>query len=71
MSLIRPARAPRRDDRYLPHKMLLFVIGAGFGLAGIVSGREWLINIGIVVLVAGVLLRFARDRRPDDTPDGR
>ena len=58
--MFRPSRAPRGADRWLPHKMLLFVIGAGLGVAGILSGRDWLINAGIVVLFIGLLLRFAR-----------
>lgn len=67
MSLFRPARGPRGEDPYLPHKMLLFVTGAAFGITGIVSGREWLINIGIVVLVAGVILRFAKARADNES----
>lgn len=58
MALFRPDRTRRSVDPFLPHKMLLFAIGAGFAIAGIISGRDWLINTGIVVLLIGIVLRL-------------
>ena len=63
MSPFRPSRARRGTDRFLPYKLLLFAAGAGFGMAGILSEREWLINVGIAVLLVGVLLRILASRR--------
>jgi hypothetical protein len=64
MLFLRVSRARRGPDRFLPHKILLFVTGAACAFAGIASGREWLINVGIAVLFVGVLLRLIRARSP-------
>ncbi len=66
-----PAREGRDPTpsqmRWLYPKILLFVTGAAIGLAGMASGREWLVNAGVAVLAVGLLLRFlTRDR--DDVP---
>ncbi|MGH7576814.1 MAG: hypothetical protein ACREM1_17030 [Longimicrobiales bacterium] len=66
MSLFRPDRRHRGHDPYVRHKMLVFVTGAAFALAGIASERDWLVYIGIAVLFIGVLLRLASDRRRQD-----
>jgi hypothetical protein len=63
MSPFRPSRAPRQPDQHLHIKMLLFVFGAGFLLAGIASGRDWLVGIAVAVFAAGVLLRLIGERR--------
>lgn len=65
MALFRVRRDHRAPDRWLAHKMVLFAVGAVIGFAGMITERSWLVNVGIVVLVAGVALRFLA--RPEAT----
>ncbi|MGH7552622.1 MAG: hypothetical protein ACREMQ_06295 [Longimicrobiales bacterium] len=70
MDLFRASRTRRGPDPYLPHKMLIFVIGAALGIAGIASERTWLVNVGIGVLLLGVVLRvIAQRKRNRSSPD--
>ena len=59
-------------DAWLLAKMSLFVIGGAIAILGIGLGRDWLINVAIVVLLIGFLLRFLprRKRPPGDRADG-
>jgi hypothetical protein len=55
---------------------VLFAVGAVLGFAGMITERSWLVNVGIVVLVIGVALRFLgrRDAAVDENDpidDGR
>lgn len=61
---IRPSRSRHGPDPYLNWKMALFAAGAAFGLAGMLAENSLLIGVGIVILAAGFVLRFAR--RGDD-----
>jgi hypothetical protein len=72
MALFRVRRDQRGPDRWLTHKMVLFAIGAVVAFAGMVTERSWLVNIGIVVLVIGVALRFIgrHDVTVDEIDDG-
>lgn len=63
MSFLRPSRERRGPDPYLAHKMLLFAAGAACAFAGIATEREWLVYVGIAVLLVGVLFRLAAQRR--------
>jgi uncharacterized membrane protein YedE/YeeE len=58
MKIFRPSRESRGPDPYLELKIVLFTLGAALGIVGIISGRELLVGIGILVLAIGVLLRF-------------
>lgn len=58
MKIFRPSRKASGSDPFLNLKLILFATGAALGLAGIVSGRELFVGIGILVLAIGVLLRF-------------
>jgi hypothetical protein len=56
----------RRAGRFLEWKVRIFATGAVLGLAGIFLDEE-LLRIGaIVVLTAGVLLRFLPGAKPPD-----
>lgn len=57
--IFRPDRRQRGEDRYLPHKTLIFAVGAALGIAGIAFESGWLVYAAIVVLALGVFLRFA------------
>jgi hypothetical protein len=51
----------RRRDRPVRHlelRVALFGVGAILALVGMATERSWLINVAIVVLVVGVLVRF-------------
>jgi hypothetical protein len=61
--IFRPSRSRAGPDRWVHHKMLLFVLGAALGLTGVALDSTVLVNIGIVVLLVGVLLRFAGRHR--------
>jgi hypothetical protein len=61
--MLRPSRKRRPEDDFFPFKVLLFAVGAGFALAGISAGRDWLVTVGIVALAVGVMLRLVSERR--------
>jgi hypothetical protein len=50
-----PSRSQRGPDPWLPYRTLLFVAGAACGLAGMAFSVGWLVTIGIVLLVLGVV----------------
>lgn len=60
--IFRPDRRSRADDRFLPHKTLIFALGAMLGIAGIAFEIGWIVYAGIAVLALGVILRFASAR---------
>ncbi|HET9982058.1 MAG TPA: hypothetical protein VFQ38_00655 [Longimicrobiales bacterium] len=60
MGLFRPSREPYGPDPYLYWKMLCFTLGAGFGLAAMISGIDWLIFPAVAILAVGIGLRFLR-----------
>lgn len=45
-------------SRHLEWRIRLFGAGAILGLVGMWGDQPWLVNVGIAVLAAGVLLRF-------------
>ena len=58
-------------DRFLDLKIALLLAGAVFGIVGMVRENRTLITIAMVIVAAGILLRFLRPRPPqDDTPQG-
>jgi hypothetical protein len=63
--MFRISRDPQ-DERFLQLKALLFVLGAGVGVAGMATDRMWLVNIGIAILAAGFILRLIKQRRDDE-----
>jgi uncharacterized membrane protein YjjP (DUF1212 family) len=62
MGLFRTSREHRGPDPYQRWKLVIFALGAAFGLAGIGTGRDWMILSAIGILAVGVLLRFLRKR---------
>ena len=57
-----------RNDRFLELKALLLVIGAGLGLAGMATQREWLVWAAIVVVASALVLRLI-GRRSNEQED--
>jgi hypothetical protein len=69
-------REPREPTpaqlRWVYPKIIIFVLGASLGLAGIASGIEWLVTAGVIVLAAGIILRLAgsrADRKAESAED--
>jgi hypothetical protein len=60
--IFRPDRDRRGVDRDLDVKMLIFVVGAALGIAGMARGIDWLVYAAIVVLGLGALLRLLSRR---------
>lgn len=68
-----------RAGRYLEWKVAIFVVGGTLAMGGIYLDERWLTGVALVVLVAGMFLRFLPRRSdgseadagsPDeDTPD--
>ncbi len=58
--MLRPSRTPptELDMRWFYARVLMFVTGAGIGIAGMASGRELLVNIGIVILAIALIMRM-------------
>lgn len=56
----------KRGGTYLQWRARLLGIGAVLALVGIATGREWVINVAIGVLVLGFGLRFLEGR---DVPE--
>lgn len=52
--------------RFFVVKTFLFVLGASLGIAGMVSQRDWLVVIAIVVLAIGVIFRLIDKRIRDN-----
>ncbi len=50
--------------RILEWRVRLFGIGAVLGLAGIFLEASWLVTVALVVLFAGVAVRFTPDPEP-------
>jgi hypothetical protein len=51
-------RRRERPVRHLEWRVRLFGAGAIMAIVGIATEQNWLINVAIAVLAAGVLLRF-------------
>ncbi len=64
MGLFRTPRDTQANNRFFYPKVILFAIGGGVGLAGMLSGRDWMVVIAIIVLGIGVVLRFLGRRDP-------
>ena len=65
MALFRPGRARRGEDPHQSTKILIFALGAAAGLAGIATGRDWLVTTGILILAIGVALRVVGARNEE------
>jgi hypothetical protein len=63
MSPIGLDRSRRGEDVWLGQKMIFFAVGAGLGMGGMITGRQWLVWAAIAVLAAGLGLRIAARRR--------
>jgi uncharacterized membrane protein YoaK (UPF0700 family) len=57
-------RTRRGEDVWLGQKLLFFVVGAALGVAGMITGRQWIIWVAIAVLALGLVLRLAGRRGP-------
>lgn len=62
MGWFRPSRDPYGPDPYLHWKIVCFAAGAGFGVAAMVTGIDWLVLPAILVLGVGIALRFLRPK---------
>ncbi len=75
MGLFRPSRARRGPDPYYHWKVIVFSIGAAFGLGGIFTEHDWMILVAVPILAVGVALRWlprpgeAGPDRPGDEGD--
>jgi membrane protein implicated in regulation of membrane protease activity len=67
VSPFRPDRRRRGPDRFLGPKMLIFVLGAVAGLAGMATATGWLIYAAVGLLAVGLVLRLADRRRVRDS----
>jgi membrane protein implicated in regulation of membrane protease activity len=67
--IFRPDRSRRGADPALGFKMLIFVAGAVAGVTGIALEIDWLIIVALLVLLIGLVLRFAARRREDPPAD--
>lgn len=60
----------KRAGPHLEWKVRLFAAGAVLGVSGMYLEEAWLTGAGILVLAAGVLLRFVRDGTGDPERGG-
>lgn len=70
VGLFRPSRERYGPDPYYHWKVILFSIGAGMGLFGMISNRDWLVLAAIPVLVVGVVLRWLGRKRSAEGDQG-
>lgn len=56
-------RPPGEPDPYVPAKLALLFLGAGFFVAGVITGLDWPVLVAIVILAAGMAVRFLPSRR--------
>ncbi|HEX6558461.1 MAG TPA: hypothetical protein VF021_03345 [Longimicrobiales bacterium] len=66
--MFRPKRAAG-SDRFLELRALLLLTGAGFGLAGMLSERSWMVYVGIGIIAAGMVLRLINRRKDESKSD--
>lgn len=66
--IFRPQRE-NASERFLELRALLLLTGAGFGLAGMLTERSWMVYLGIAVLAAGVVLRLLNRRQQENKSD--
>lgn len=62
MGLLGPSREARGPDPHLDIKIVLFMAGAALGIAGMASGRAWLVWLAFIPLAAAFLLRLFRPK---------
>ena len=55
--------------RHLEWRIRTFGVGAILAVVGMATGQSWLVNVAIVVLVIGVLLRFLPEPRETGDED--
>ena len=60
----------RRAGRHLAWKVRLFSAGAVLALAGMVLDDRWITGVAIVVLTAGMALRFLPGGGEEDREEG-
>ena len=60
--MLRPTREPRGEDRFFEVKVILLVLGASLGVAGMVYKRSWLIYLAMACVAAGIVLRIIAAR---------
>jgi len=58
--IFRPDRGERGPDPYLDAKTTLFAVAAVIAIAGMLTGRDWLVWISIALLALALLLRFVK-----------
>jgi hypothetical protein len=66
--MFRPDRSSDRGVDLLGWRLRIFAVGAVLGCAGIYLDASWPIYAAIVVLVAGMLIRFVPTRDDEQDP---
>ena len=51
-------RLPQTRSAVLKWRVTAFLLGAGFGLAGIFLEAAWLVTVALIVLLLGTALRW-------------
>lgn len=51
----------KRAGRFLEWKVRFFAVGATLALGGMYLDKQWLVGVAILVLAAGMALRFLPD----------
>lgn len=64
--IFRPTREARGDPRFFKIKVVVLVLGASLGLAGMTTERSWLVYAGIGVLAVGLVLRMIAARSREE-----
>ena len=68
MGLLGGRSAAQGPDPWLDVKILLFFVAAALAVVGMVIGSPWTIYSGILVVIAGLLLRFLPRGRGGERP---
>ena len=69
--ILSPRRTRQGKASFLTRRIRLFAAGAVLGLAGIFLGAAWLVTAALVVLLAGVVVRYTPDRDPVEEEEDR
>jgi hypothetical protein len=64
--IFRASRQPR-EDRFLTHRIVLFLIGSAFGVAGMARDNRWLVYTAIAIFASAAILGILS--RPAPPPD--
>ena len=54
-----------KDDKTLPIRAFILVLGASIAIAGMTTERDWLVSVAMGVIAVGLVLALYRRKKRD------